>query len=231
MPNNWRFSEEEIERSLRDLGAGIEYPPTPDVARTVRRRLDEGQSQQTHRNWRWPPFLAPRWTAVAAALVLVAVVALSPATRATLSDFLVSGQRAGSEAGAPAARPESGVSEDRSKQGAVSQAAGSSEDEGATVCLSPSIQAKPLRAAAGATFRLTGNDFSSGCVGTSPARGIEVYFLQDGETWKLATLDAGRNHAFNTRLRVPAGAGPGRATVRATTSSGEREEERFVVLR
>ena len=86
MRDNWRFSEEEFEQSLKDLGARIEYPPTPDAAHTVRRKLDEEQPQEARR---WPPFLAPRWTAVAAALVLVAVVALSPAMRATLSGLFV----------------------------------------------------------------------------------------------------------------------------------------------
>jgi hypothetical protein len=77
MPDNWRFSEEEIERDLEDLGAGIEYPPTPDVAHTVSLRLDEEErNRQVRGVWRWLPFLAPRWTAVAAALVLISVFAL-----------------------------------------------------------------------------------------------------------------------------------------------------------
>jgi hypothetical protein len=41
MPDNGRFSEEEIEQIVRDLGSRIEYPLTPDAARTVRRKLDE----------------------------------------------------------------------------------------------------------------------------------------------------------------------------------------------
>ena len=125
MPDNGRFSEEEIEQRLRDLGARMEYPPTPDVASTVRRKLDEGeQPQETRRTLRWPPFLAPRWTAVAAALVLVAVVALSPALRTTLSGLFV--PQAGLETGGSAAKPESGGSEDRYRQeaGVASQAAG-----------------------------------------------------------------------------------------------------------
>ena len=238
MPDDRRFSEREIEQGLRDLGARVEYPPTPDVARSVRLRLDEEQSRQARRNWRWPPFLAPRLTAVAAALVLISVVALSPTVRATLSDFFVSSDQTGSEAGGSAARPEIGASQDRATQeeGAPSQAAGASaamEDEGAFGCPSPSVRANPARAAAGETFRLSGHDFSSDCggVGTSPARGIEIYFLQAGETWPLATLDADRNLTFDTRLRVPAGAEAGRATVRATTRSGEHVERRFLVLR
>ncbi len=238
MPDDRRVSEREIEQGLRDLGARVEYPPTPDVARSVRLRLDEEQSRQARRNWRWPPFLAPRLTAVAAALVLISVVALSPTVRATLSDFFVSSDQTGSEAGGSAARPEIGASQDRATQeeGAPSQAAGASaamEDEGAFGCPSPSVRANPARAAAGETFRLSGHDFSSDCggVGTSPARGIEIYFLQAGETWPLATLDADRNLTFDTRLRVPALAEAGRATVRATTRSGEHVERRFLVLR
>ena len=108
MPDNGRFSEEEIEERLRDLGARVEYPPTPDVASTVHLRLDEEeQPQEASRNLRWPPFLAPRWAAVAAALVVICVVALSPTLRTTLSGPFA--PQAGSEAGS-AAKPESGVS-------------------------------------------------------------------------------------------------------------------------
>lgn len=230
MPDDRRFSEEEIERSLRDLGARVEYPPTPDVASAVRLRLDEEQDRQAQRVWRWPPFLAPRWTAVAAALVLISVIALSPTVRTTLSGFLAPGDQTRSEAGGSAARPESDGS-DRFKQeaGVASRAAG--EGEGAVACHAPSIEAEPARGAAGARFRLSGYDFSSGCDGATPARGVRIYFLQVGRTWKLTTLDAGPGLTFGTRLRVPTGADPGRATVRATTRSGERVERRFVVLR
>lgn len=232
MPDNWRFSEEEFEHSLKDLGARIEYPSTPDVAHTVRRKLDEEDLPQEAR--RWPPFLAPRWTAVAAALVLVAVVALSPAMRATLSDLFV--PRAGLEAGGSAERPEKAGSEARyaqepeaaSQEDAGVPAAG--KPEAATGCSSPSIKAVPARAAAGAKFRLRGHDFSSGCDGATPARDVGIFFRQDGETRKLATLDANRDLAFDAGLRVPENAGPGRATLLANTSSDERVKTRFMVL-
>jgi hypothetical protein len=232
MSDNWRFSEEEIEQGLKDLGARIEYPPTPDVAHTVRRKLDEEQQPREAR--RWPPFLAPRWTAVAAALVVVAVVALSPTMRTTLSDLFVP-QEAGLEAGGSAEKPEGG-SEARYKQEpeAASQedagAPAAGEPEAATDCTSPSIKAVPARAAAGAKFRLRGHDFSSGCDGVTPARDVGIFFRQDGETWKLATLDADRSLTFDTRLRVPENAGPGRATLLASTRSGEHTETRFLVL-
>ena len=116
----------------------------------------------------------------------------------------------------------------------ASQAAGApaaGEPEAATTCSSPSIEAVPARAAAGAKFRLHGHDFSSGCGGGTPSSGVKILFRQDGRTWRLTTLDADRNLAFEAGLRVPAGAEPGLAKVQAVLRSGERAEERFVVLR
>jgi hypothetical protein len=228
MPDDGRFSEEEIEQSLRDLGARIEYPPTPDVAREIRRNLNEEEwSQEVRRRWRRPSLLAPRWAAVATAVVLVAVVALSPTLRSTLSGLFV--PQAGMEAGGSAAKPESDGSEARYRQGAgaPSQAAG----EAATACPSPSIEAVPARAAAGAKFRLRGHDFSSGCDGFTPARDVGIFFRQDGKTWRLVTLDADHALTLDTNLRVPQNAEPGRATVLANVRSGEPVETRFVVLR
>ena len=234
MPDDRRFSDEEIENSLRDLGARMEYPATPDVASTVSRKLDEEErSRETRRTLRWPPFLAPRWAAVAAALVVICVVALSPTLRTTLSGPFA--PQAGSEAGS-AAKPGSGVSGDRHKQGAevAPQEAGApaaGKPESATTCSSPSIEAVPARAAAGAKFRLHGHDFSSGCGGGTPSSDVTILFRQDSRTWRLTTLDADRDLAFETRLRVPAGAEPGPAKVQAVLRSGERVEERLVVLR
>jgi hypothetical protein len=232
MPDNGRFSEQETEQRLRDLGARIEYPPTPDVARTVRRKLDEEDSPR--RALRWPPLLIPRWAAVGAALVLVAVVALSPAMRATLSGLFVT--QAGMEAGGSAAKSQGGGSGDRYDQGAeeAPQNAGApaaGEQGAATACPSPSIEAVPARGAAGAKFRLRGHNFSSGCDEITPARDIALFFRQDGESRKLATLDADRNLAFDAGLRVPKKAEPGRATVLADARSGEPVLTRFVVVR
>jgi hypothetical protein len=198
------------------------------LASEVRHKLDEEErSQEVRRRWRLPSLLAPRWAAVATAVVLVAVVALSPTLRSTLSGLFV--PQAGMEAGGSAAKPESDGSEARYKQGAEapSQAVG----EAATACPSLSIEAVPARAAAGAKFRLRGHDFSSGCDGIAPARDVGSFFRQDGKTRKLTTLDADHALTFDTALRVPKDAEPGRATVLTIVRSGERVEERFVVLR
>lgn len=265
MSDSRRPSEGGIERDLRDLGSRIDYPPTPDLARSVRLRLDEEDAgQQARRGRYWPSSLSPRWAVTAAALVLISFALLSPAVRATLSDFFVSGQAASSgggaavsEAGGSAARPESGGSAARPGQQAkagseasrdearpesgggsvapqssmAESAGGTAAQAGATGCPSPSLGAEPARAAPGATFRLRGNGFFSGCDEIRPAHDVRIDFRQDGKTWKLATVDADRRLSLGARLRVPAGAEPGQATVRATTRSGALVEERFLVLR
>src|SRR5215210_3945793 len=108
--------DRELERELRELGALIDYPPTPDVAHAARRVLDAEENSRPQRLRM--AFPAMRWAAVAAAFVLVvAVPTLSPSLRATVSDWFVTEdiQSAGgpavdagsserqSEAGAPAA--------------------------------------------------------------------------------------------------------------------------------
>jgi hypothetical protein len=80
--------DRELERELRELGALIDYPPTPDVARAARNVLDEEANDQPLRIRM--AFPAMRWAAVAAAFVLVvAVPTLSPGLRATVSDWFV----------------------------------------------------------------------------------------------------------------------------------------------
>jgi hypothetical protein len=75
-------------RELRELGALIYYPPTPDAACTARSLLDEEANDQPRR-FRMA-FPAMRWAVVAAAFVLiVAVPTLSPSLRATVSDSFV----------------------------------------------------------------------------------------------------------------------------------------------
>jgi len=247
MPDNERFSDREIERDLRDLGSRIEYPPTPDIASTVRRQIDEEDAaQQNRRSGFWPSFVSPRWAATAAALVLIAVAIFSPAVRGTLSDLFVSGgaSKSGQQAGAggSATRPESGGTEDAGSSVASGAQASSAEGASgppmmaqssgeATSCPSPSLEADPARAAPRATFQLRGHGFSSGCDKVRPAQDIRIDFRQGERTWRLTNVDADRQLTFDARVRVPAGAKSGQATVRATTRSGELVKERFIVLR
>ena len=270
MPNSER-PPESLEQNLRDLGSRIEYPPTPELARAVRRRLDAevGGRAPARGPWRFP--LSPRWAVPAAALVLVLFVALSPAVRGSLSDLFFSGQAAssgsgvGTEAGGSgakgtgesAARSESGGSggpsgpeesaapptagsgaEDASAQempmsgasGSAAAAGSESAAAGAVGCPGPYLRVEPARAAPGTAFRLRGN-LTARCERIRPAEGIRIDFRQGGKAWRLTSVDADRDLSFEARLRVPAGARPGRATVRATIRPGESAEKRFVVLR
>jgi hypothetical protein len=90
-----REHEGRLERELRELGDRVEYPPTPDLARTVRRHLDEESAHGPARRL-WSPILSARWAAAAAVLVLIlAVPVLSPAARETVAGWFVSGGAAG----------------------------------------------------------------------------------------------------------------------------------------
>lgn len=90
--------ERDLERELRELGPQLDYPPTPDLASTIRQRLEENGAEQTARRG-WPTILSSRWAAAAAVLVLfIAIPILSPAARDTLSGLFVAGQGAGDAA-------------------------------------------------------------------------------------------------------------------------------------
>src|SRR5215211_5534651 len=64
--------DRELARELRELGALIDYPPTPDIARTVRNALEEAANDQPRRLRMSFPTM--RWVAVAAAFVLLIAV-------------------------------------------------------------------------------------------------------------------------------------------------------------
>ena len=85
--------DRELERELGELGSRIEYPPTPNLPRAVRSRLDEETGRTPRRFW---PALPGLGRAAAAAAVVLIIVALSPAMRATVAGWFVSGQGAGS---------------------------------------------------------------------------------------------------------------------------------------
>lgn len=90
--------ERDLERELQELGHRLDYPPTPDLANTVRQRLEENDGEPTGRRG-WPTVLSSRWAAAAAVLVLfLAIPILSPAARDALSGLFVTGQGAGGAA-------------------------------------------------------------------------------------------------------------------------------------
>ncbi len=80
---------EALDRALRDLGADLAYPPTPDLARRVRGRLAAGPAGP-RRFWAVPR-PAPRRFALAALLLLLlgaALAALAPGVRTAVADRL-----------------------------------------------------------------------------------------------------------------------------------------------
>ena len=91
--------ERELERELRELGSHVQYPPTPDLARAVRSRLDqEGPERPARSGTIWPSLPQFRWAMAAAALALiVAVPVLSPAMRDTVTGKFEVGEAARSE--------------------------------------------------------------------------------------------------------------------------------------
>ena len=92
--------DDNLEEELRDLRPRIEYPPTPDVARAVRRRLDAETSRRGGPNI-WSRMLSgPGWAAAAAVAILISLIAFSPAMRSTVSDSASSFGSSGGGGGA-----------------------------------------------------------------------------------------------------------------------------------
>lgn len=83
----------DLERALADLGANLAYPPTPDLAATVRARLaTEPAPRRPFRLIAWPRTApAPRRALLAAAMVLLfvtaALLAVIPDARSTVAEW------------------------------------------------------------------------------------------------------------------------------------------------
>jgi hypothetical protein len=92
--------DRDLERELEDLGSRIEYPPTPDLAGAVLRRLEEGDRTPRRRGFGLPD-LSARWAAAAALLLFLAVPLLSPATRETFSGWFVAAEPPAADGGKP----------------------------------------------------------------------------------------------------------------------------------
>ena len=73
----------DIERDLRDLGSHIDFPPTPDFSRELRRRLASQPERAERRSWRRLALVA-----VAAAVVLALAAVAYPPSRDGIARFL-----------------------------------------------------------------------------------------------------------------------------------------------
>jgi hypothetical protein len=107
--------DRDLERELRELGSRVEYPPTPDLARAVRRRLEEAEQPAPRRGWFDLPVV--RWAAVAAVVLLAAFPAVSPAMRDTVAGWFESGQASSSGQAADGAREASPAGGDATLKG------------------------------------------------------------------------------------------------------------------
>ena len=101
MPDSGR----DLERELRDLGSRIEYPRTPDLAGSARRRIEAEDEARTRRRGPWLPALSPGWAVAAMFVIVLSVPILSPTVRDELSNLLVVGKGFSTGAGDRAARP------------------------------------------------------------------------------------------------------------------------------
>jgi hypothetical protein len=80
----------ELERALHEIAPQVAFPPTPDLAGTIRARI-AAESVPSRPGWRWPALLWPRRLAVAFLILLLvaaAALALSPGLRTSVANRL-----------------------------------------------------------------------------------------------------------------------------------------------
>lgn len=148
----------DLERELRDLGSRVEYPPTPDLAGTARRRIESEDETSSARRWTsWLPNLSPQWAAAAMLLLVLAAPLLSPTARDGISNLLISGGGAGGS-------------------GAQSEAGGSAADEGVSSDSAQSGRDLPSSAAHGATETTASQAGNPGSAGQSEVPGKDLGF-------------------------------------------------------
>ncbi|QIN82100.1 hypothetical protein GBA63_05160 [Rubrobacter tropicus] len=217
--------DRDLDRELRDLGPHVEYPPVPDLAVSVRNRLeaDAGSPESTSRS---RPQLW--WIAAAALALLVAIPVLSLSIQGMGGGGSSVG---GGAAGGSAVRESREGGGDVAGRGAPTSMAmesGASAASAEAACASPEpiLEAKPALGAPGDEFGIRGRYFDGNLTDCDddPARGVRVEFLQDGRTWELGRLVSDKDSRLAAKLEVPADVGSGRATVRATYGQGPPQD-------
>ena len=242
--------DRDLDRELRDLGPRIEYPPTPDLARSVGDRL-EAENGAAGSQPRTRPHLW--WIAAAALVLLAAVPVFSLALRETGGAFSAGGGAAGvaPESGGQEARDAgsarlteeaaAGPTHSAGDEGALAAGAGegapssmsadsdaSAEADAACGWPETSLEARPQRGAPGDGFGIRGRYFESDVWDCDPdlARVVRITFSQGGREWKLGSFEVSEGSRLTAKLEVPADARPGRATVRATYEQRSRKDTR-----
>jgi hypothetical protein len=233
--------DRDLESELRDLGSRLEYPPVPDLARSVRDRL-QAEGEDAGSTARARPQLW--WIAAAALVLLVAVPVVTLALRDTGGVSSLGGGAAGgvAESGGPTRLAEddaAGSTHPSGDDGSLAAGAGGgtpssgAADSGTSAaaiedaCFPPEpvLEAKPHRGAPGDGFGIRGKNFDGNLrdCDDDPARGVRVEFLQDGRTWELGRFVSDEDSRLAAKLEVPADARPGPATVRTTYGKGAPE--------
>lgn len=224
-----RPPEEGLERELRELGRRVEYPPTPRISQAVRDRLESETSGRSSRGQgggarSGEQEALVRW---AVAAVLVLVIGL-PILAGALQGGMGFGGAGGAASGGGQAAPGAGAA----RQGAGgAEGAGGAAPEGADeagvgseACAPPRpvLSVEPERAAPGEEVVVRGERFygygegpAAGCPNRVPLRDVRLVFVQDGSERVLGAVDSDEEYSFSGRVRVPEGAAPGRAFVRA----------------
>lgn len=236
--------DRDLDRELRDLGPHVEYPPVPDLARSVRDRLDAEERSPASSTRSGPQLW---WIAAAAIVLLVALPVFASILSGMGGAFSGSGGSVGGGAAESGREDAAGVAEP-----SVAMESGASAASAEAACASPEpvLETRPSRGAPGDEFSILGRYFVAGfgacddtgsgspAAQTVPARNVRVEFLQNGRTWELGSVEGDKGSRIAARPEVPAGARPGRATVRATYGQGPSEsrfgrtsvEARFFVL-
>ena len=155
--------DREFERELEELGAGIEYPPTPDLSRAVRRRLDVEEAETGTRGF-WARLADPRWAAAAAAfLLIIAVPALSPTLRASIDQWLAAPRSA--SGGNEEAGGAGGAARNASPSSSLAESGEDVPESGGAVTASAAPEAggsRPLGEGLGLGERITLREARSG---------------------------------------------------------------------
>jgi len=173
--------DRDLERELRDLGPRVEYPPVPDLARSVRARLEaeggSGGSASRARPQLW-------WIAAAALVLIVAVPVVALAIRDTVGGAFSAGGGAAGSAARSGGQEEAaaGPTHSAGDDGSLAAGAGGASSSGAAdsgvseasasaeaACASPasSLQVQPNRGAPGTGFVLRGENFVDAAARTS----------------------------------------------------------------